>query len=136
MNELNAKVTELTALQTQIDHMIAKLNEELFGSVRDNPLEGVKQISGGLNAGVVSISTILGTPGRNLSASYYLSESQAEAVKERISRCTSVNYVFKAVREMITEGKVQNGQNVIMLNERTKDLIRQSALGQAALTII
>lgn len=136
MNELTSKVTELATLQAQVDQMIAKLNEDLFRAVRDNPMEGVTKIPGDLNAGIVSISTILGTPGRNLSASYYLSESQAEAVKERISSCTGVEYVFKAVREMIADGKVRNVQNVIILNERTKDLIRQSELGQAALTII
>lgn len=84
------------------------LSKEAIGDIVDKlsrPIEmdGVKQVNSSPKCVLVSFKTFTGN-NWNLSANYYISESQTGKLKEKIKRMTSLQDVFLFVSKVLEDG--------------------------------
>ena len=134
---LAEKLQQVQQLENEISRMVDELKTQLVTAVAGQHLEGVKEIGCSGRVVSVSLSAITKTPGLNLSAEYYIPQSQADAINHRLAACKSSQQLCKAVREMIETGRVkQSGNsNYVYLNKETVRILRESELGQYVLGV-
>lgn len=98
--------------------VITALNEE----ITDTPIPGVEKISGSPNAVSVKFSAL----SRGILApEYYIPESQAKLVTERISGIVAPDVLVAALEEMIEKKRVVLQYTTHFLNETTISILNK-----------
>lgn len=123
-------------LEAEVTAMKEKLIEELYQHIKDKPIPGVTKISDHPQIVTVKFSAL--SNGLNLTPEYYISEHQANAVKDRLNGCKTASSVCNAVKEMIEKKRIQKGKGwgeywSFYLNETTLSILRESELGKYAM---
>lgn len=118
------KISEIRTLEEKILTVIEEVRDSVVKEVRDNPLPDVKQISASPRAAIVRLSTVQ-KYGGVLSAEYYIPESQAELVRQRLDGVKTATEFTSRVRDMIDTNFVKVGTNKHMLNPRTVDVLKK-----------
>lgn len=112
---------ELTvAMQAEAD--ARKLQEKLITSISDAVskaiMPGVKVEGSNPSHGIVSFSTVSAVG--SLSPRTYLPDAKANAVKRKLSSCTTVTKTVERIEEMLSTRKVYFGRgDTVMLNPAT-----------------
>lgn len=112
---------ELTVAM-QAEAYARELQEKLVASISDavskSVMPGVKIEGSNPSHGIVSFSAISAVG--SLSSRTYLPDSQADAVKRKLSSCTTVTKTVERIEEMLSTRKVDFGHgDIAMLNPAT-----------------
>lgn len=136
----NDTMTNMKALEEKIRCMTESLKQGLTEAVSKQRLEGAEPLktASGLYAASIRLSAIKRTPSLNLSAEYYLPQSQVNAVQHKLASCKTATQICKAVKDMLDEKRVCMGShkagevsnNYTYLNEATLKILRDSELGK------
>ena len=114
---LESEVNELKALEEKIFEKVKAINEALEAEIKSKPLEDVNLCEDSVLCATVSSQAIFSTPTHIFEPSYYLPECQANAVKERLSGCKSIQSTCNAVKQMLEDRSVRIGNTTTRLNE-------------------
>lgn len=70
---------------------------------------------------------------KNWTPEYYMPVKQADAVRKRLSKCSTAGNVLVAIKEMLRDKRVKMGpasNDYIYLNEKTLRILRESEIGR------
>lgn len=93
-------------------------------AVKDTPSEGVTITSTSPLCGTIRFSTIKGN-GLVLSPEFYLQESQARLVQNKLKKAKTVNQVLGSIKDMVDTGRVHVTGTTYQLNRTTIDVLKQ-----------
>lgn len=117
---------DVTALEAQIGELIAEVRTAVVENVKNSPMDGVRPVSTSPRACVVSLSTVM----KNkliLTPEYYIQESQAALIEQKLTGLTTATALTKAVREMLDSKQVKIGTERHPLNPSTLGVLRKFA---------
>lgn len=93
-------------------------------AVKDTPSEGVTITSTSPLCGTIRFSTIKEN-GLVLSPEFYLQESQARLVQNKLKKAKTVNQVLGSIKDMVDTGRVHVTGTTYQLNRTTIDVLKQ-----------
>lgn len=93
-------------------------------AVKDTPSEGVTITSTSPLCGTIRFSTIKEN-GLVLSPEFYLQESQARLVQNKLEKAKTVNQVLGSIKDMVDTGRVHVTGMTYQLNRTTIDVLKQ-----------
>ena len=93
-------------------------------AVKDTPSEGVTITSTSPLCGTIRFSTIKEN-GLVLSPEFYLQESQARLVQNKLEMAKTVNQVLGSIKDMVDTGRVHVTGMTYQLNRTTIDVLKQ-----------
>ena len=120
MENLNEKIAAVYKAEQKLATQTKELISEIITNIGDAKLDGVKPIKTNVRCAIVSFSTIAQHK-HNLSPTYYISEYQAEAIREKIGNFKSLTQVLSFVDEAIETGYVVIKGEKIILNIAVKE---------------
>lgn len=119
--------TILAALKAEkrLHQQLEELKHSIYTDVKKGkPLTGVIVLKGSCIASV-KFSTLSNSGNWLLTPSYYLQESQAEAVMSRLQGAETVTKLIKRLKEMVDDKEIRiSGTNVVKLNENTISILQ------------
>ena len=119
MESLNEKIAAVYAAEQQLAVQTKDLISEIITGIGNAHMDGVKPIKSNVRCATVSLSTIMQNK-NNLSPTYYISEYQAEAIRDKIGNLTSLTQVLNFVNEAVETGSVVIKGEKIVLNPAVK----------------
>ena len=119
MESLNEKIAAVYAAEQQLALQTKELISEIITGIGNAHMKGVKPVKSNVRCATVSFSTIMQNK-TNLSPTYYISEYQAEAIREKIGNFTSLKQVLNFVNEAVETGSVVIKGEKIVLNPAVK----------------
>lgn len=119
MESLNEKIAAVYAAEQQLAVQTKDLISEIITGISNTHMDGVKPIKSNVRCATVSLSTIMQNK-NNLSPTYYISEYQAEAIRDKIGNLTSLTQVLNFVNEAVETGSVVIKGEKIVLNPAVK----------------
>lgn len=117
---------EVKALETRIAKLVEEVRNAVVEDVRNTPMEGVKPVSASPRACVVKLSTIM-SHRCIMSPEYYIQESQAALVEQKLANLTTATALTNAIHEMIANKSVKIGSDRHPLNDSTITVLQRFA---------
>lgn len=131
---LKEQMDNLSALLAQVNELLEALKKQLAEDISNEKLDGVSVKTGnsGLQFAIVSSRLLMGNP---WSPSFFIPRCQAEAIESRLRNTNTPDAIKQATLSMIKEKRVKLSRGeTIMLNGETISIIKNSELGQWALS--
>lgn len=130
---MGSLIEELNLIEKQAEDLRKEIIDKISTAVETTPLDGVTVLSKAPRAVSVKLSSVMTGP-FILSPEYYIPESQAEAIRRKLSACQSTTALCAAVKEMIDTKKVRFSHNMhddaVMLNAQSLKILRESEIGK------
>lgn len=124
--KMDQEISKIQELENSIQKIIAKIKSEIRSEISDSAMEGITHISKSPRTCVVKLSTLRAN-NMTMSPEYYIPESQADLVEQKLSSAKTVTEMLKAINDMMSSGYVKIGQNRHKLNPKTIDVLRKYA---------
>lgn len=115
MNKLQEQISEVYAAEQKLLSQTKELIEEVITLLGNQQMDGVNTIPGSIQCATVKFST-LSNHRMNLSPTYYISDYQTKAIRDKIDNMTSITQLIKFVSEAIDNGYVMSKNEKILLN--------------------
>ena len=110
------------AIQTELDAIKDRIIEDVQKQVLKNPLPGVTQLSS--RAATVSLSSITTSKTMSLSARYYSSDAQANAVMKKLETCKTVATFVSTLEDMVEKQAIHLKDGSFPLNTSTLSVLK------------
>jgi hypothetical protein len=110
--KLTKQIADLYAAEQKLANKTKEVVNTIVETLSDVHLDGVEcDSSSKIKIATVPFSTIKNNS-FNLSAEYYISECQMEAIKNKLSDCTSITQVLSFVNEAVNGRVVIKGEKI------------------------
>ena len=125
MQDFQKKLEKAYAAEQALAAEVKELIVEIVNSVSDSKLSGVKYQKDNPICATVSLSTVMSNGGLNLSQTYYISEYQASAIREKLSNMHSLRQVFSFIDECVeNQHMIWRGEK-IMFNSAVIETLKK-----------
>lgn len=121
---VNNEIKKALEHEEQAQRTLKEAVKAAILAVKDTPSEGVTITSTSPLCGTIRFSTIKGN-GLVLSPEFYLQESQARLVQNKLKKAKTVNQVLGSIKDMVDTGRVHVTGTTYQLNRTTIDVLKQ-----------
>jgi hypothetical protein len=115
MENLNKQISEVYAAEQKLLNQTKKLIEEVITILGSQQMDGVTAIPGSVQCATVKFST-LANHRTNLSPTYYISDYQTKAIRDKMDSMTSITQLIKFINEAVENGHIMSKTEKILLN--------------------
>ncbi len=123
MEALNKQISEVYAAEQKLLCQTKALISDIVTSLGDQTMDGVTTIPGNVQCATVKFST-LAQHRTNLSPTYYISEYQINAIRDKMNNMTRITQLINFVNEAVDTGFIMLKNEKILLNPAiTKKLL-------------
>lgn len=117
-------INEVCSLEKQISELVAEIRNKIVDDVRSTQMEGVRHVSSSPHVCVVKLSTI-SKNNSILAPEYYLQDSQADLISQKLASITTASALMKTVQDIIDSRSVKIGANRHTLNPATLSVLQR-----------
>jgi hypothetical protein len=124
MNVLDQKISDVFAAEQKLSEQVRELIGDIISNLRSQKMEGVAPIQGTLQCAVVNFSTIAKHK-NNLSPTYYISDYQIAAIKEKLTSMVTLKQLYNFLHDALENGYVVCKNEKIILNPAIKTRLEE-----------